>query len=49
MTTKQQKDFGHLLLRMQNGIRLTIGPLGELNYEMATDVSIVRGKQTNSI
>lgn len=41
MTTKQQKDFNHMLFRMQNGTSLTIGPLGELNYEMATDVSNV--------
>lgn len=40
MSTKEQKDFGHLLFRMQNGLRLTIGPFGELNYEMASDVSI---------
>lgn len=49
MTTTRQKDLGSLLHRMQNGVRLTIGPLGELNYEMATDVSIVRGKQTNNM
>lgn len=36
-----QHDFGRLLFRMQNGLRLTIGPLGELNYEMATDVSTI--------
>lgn len=42
MSTEEQKDFGHLLFRMQNGLCLTIGPFGELNYEMATDVSIVR-------
>lgn len=42
MSTEEQKDFGHLLFRMQNGLCLTIGPFSELNYEMATDVSIVR-------
>lgn len=39
MSSNEQKDFGHLLLRMQNGSCLTIGPLDELNYEMATDVN----------
>lgn len=39
MSINDQKVFSHLLFRMQNGLRLTIGPFGELNYEMATDVS----------
>lgn len=38
MPIAEQRDFSHLLFRMQNGLRLTIGPFGELNYEMATDV-----------
>lgn len=41
MSMNDQKDFAHLLKRMQNGLRLTIGPLGELNYEMATDVRVL--------
>lgn len=39
MPVKDQKDFGHLLLRMQNGLSLTMGPLSELNYEMASDLT----------
>lgn len=38
MTRADQQNLGSLLHRMQNGLRLTIGPLGELNYEMATTV-----------
>lgn len=33
-----QRDLASLLHRMQNGMSLTIGPLSELNYEMATYV-----------
>lgn len=40
MTQKEQREMVHLLHRLQNGIRFTIGPLGELNYEMASDVNI---------
>lgn len=44
MPMKEQKEFVHLLIRMQNGLRLTIGPMGDwpLNYEMASNVSIAR-------
>lgn len=40
MPKTSQLNFAHLLHRMQNGLSLTIGPLGELNYEMASDVNI---------
>lgn len=38
MTVVKQKKLELLLHRLQNGMRLTIGPLGELNYEMASKV-----------
>lgn len=38
MPISEQKSLGSLLHRMQNGLSLAIGPLGELNYEMATHV-----------
>lgn len=41
MSSSEQKNLACLLHRMQNGIRLTIGPLGELNYEMASDVRLI--------
>lgn len=30
--------LSHMFRRMQNGVKLTMGPLNELNYEMATSV-----------
>lgn len=41
MPTNQQKKMIDLILRMQNGSVLTIGPFDELDYEMATRVSLV--------
>lgn len=35
---RRQKELINLLHRLQNGTVLTIGPFGELDYEMATDV-----------
>lgn len=39
-TRLEQRNLICLLHRMQNGMRLTIGPLSELNYEMATYVRL---------
>lgn len=33
LPTSDQKNVMHMILRMQNGIKLTIGPFQELNYE----------------
>lgn len=41
MSMNGQTDFAHLVFLMQNGQSLTIGPLAELNYEMASDVWII--------
>lgn len=36
---KYQKELIHLMHRMQNGVVIRIGPLAELDYEMASTVS----------
>lgn len=41
MPISKQLLLSKLLHRMQNGLRLTIGPLGMLNYEMASYVSLI--------
>lgn len=41
MPKEDQKILVHLVHRMQNGMCLTIGPLNELNYEMASQVLLV--------
>lgn len=38
---RHQKDIAHILNRAQNGDVLTIGPLAELNYETATNLSTI--------
>lgn len=40
MSKKDQKDLAHVMHRMQNGVRFTIAPFGELNFEMASDILI---------
>lgn len=41
MPMSKQLILSKLLHRMQNGLRLTIGPLSELNYEMGSYVSLI--------
>lgn len=40
LPTSDQKNVMHMILRMQNGITLTIGPFQQLNYEALKIVRI---------
>lgn len=37
----RKMEYLHLLIRLQSGKELKIGPFGVLNYEMATDVRLL--------
>lgn len=41
MPVVRQRKMAHLIRSMQNGAVLTIGPFGQLDYAMATDVRTI--------
>lgn len=41
LSNNRKIEYLHLLLRIQNGEELNIGPFGVLNYEMASEVRFI--------
>lgn len=41
MSKKNQLSYAHMLNRLQNGAKLRIGPLGKLDFDKFSDVTIV--------